>query len=76
MALTPATKREKTPALDLSAGAFSVVLGLLAVAVVFGQQAPSEARNDFTIAVDVDRVVLDVTVTDRKGRWISGLGAG
>jgi VWFA-related protein len=60
---------QATPALLASVGALCV-LGILLTA---GPTAAQTVREDFTIAVDVSRVVLDVTVTDRKGRWIPGL---
>ena len=71
MAGNARSTRERTPALFRSAGALLVCAALLAASTL-RSQIP---EKDFTIAVDVDRVVLDVTVTDRKGRWIPGLAA-
>ena len=64
--------RHTTPALFRSAGAVCVLGALLTGTLAYGQ-SPESSPKDFTIAVDVSRVVLDVTVTDRKGRWIPGL---
>jgi VWFA-related protein len=47
--------------------------GLLAASLAPGQQGPEGGK--YTIAVDVDLVVFNVTVTDNKGRHISGLKA-
>lgn len=58
------------------------LIGLLAVALVFGQNAKQKAatkaapaaQNDQTpITVDVTRVNLLYTVTDKKGRFVSNL---
>jgi len=48
--------------------------GLLAASLAPGQQRPEEGK--YTIAVDVNLAVFNVTVTDSKGRHISGLKAG
>jgi VWFA-related protein len=65
------TTQERTPALGISAGALCILGLVLAGGVAKAQQAT--LNKGYTIAVDVNRVVLDVTVTDRKGRWIPGL---
>ena len=72
MAENARTMPPATPALFPSVGALCV-LGVLLAGPLTNAQTPNE---DFTIAVDVSRVVLDVTVTDRKGRWIPGVTAG
>jgi VWFA-related protein len=62
---------DRTPTLTISAGVgllFGLVLGVTTYA------APQESSSsDYKIAVDVSRVVLDVTVYDRQGRLIPGL---
>jgi VWFA-related protein len=51
----------------------SLSISLSAAALVPAQQDRDEGQ--FTIAVDVDLVVFNVTVTDGKGRQVSGLKA-
>src|SRR5687767_1616283 len=46
----------------------------MATALVPGHQVRDEGQ--FTIAVDVDLVVFNVVVTDRKGNHVPGLKAG
>jgi VWFA-related protein len=58
----------RTPALKTSAGVFCVIVSLLAPFLTFAQEA-----EDFKIAVEVNRVVLDVTVYDKHGRLVPGL---
>jgi len=38
-----------------------------------GHQGPERASNDFKVAVNVDLVIFNVTVTDSKGRVVHGL---
>jgi Ca-activated chloride channel homolog len=47
--------------------------GLMAASLAPGQQGPEAGK--YTIAVDVNLVVFNVTVTDNKGRHIPGLKA-
>lgn len=63
----------RTPALTTSVGVGLLVgLALTVSTDAPAQQAPP---SDYKIAVDVSRVVLDVTVYDRQGRLIPGLTA-
>jgi Ca-activated chloride channel homolog len=53
----------------------SLILFLLG-SVLAGASIPAQQGRDgeqFTIAVDVDLVVFNVTVTDNKGRYVAGL---
>jgi Ca-activated chloride channel family protein len=57
------------------------VLSLIRVSLISLLAASVPVQQDrgggqFTIAVDVDLVVFNVTVTDRRGRQVSGLKAG
>ena len=56
----------RTPALGASAGVFCVIF--FAPWLTFAQE-----NEDYKIAVEVNRVVLDVTVYDKQGRPVSGL---
>ena len=38
-----------------------------------GRQGPERAPNDYKVAVNVDLVIFNVTVTDPKGRVVHGL---
>lgn len=58
----------RTPALRTSAGVFCVAVALLAPWRTFAQEP-----EDYKIAVEVNRVVLDLTVYDKQGRPVSGL---
>jgi VWFA-related protein len=58
----------RTPALGSSAGVFCAFVAMLAPWLTFAQE-----YEDFKIAVEVNQVVLDVTVYDRQGRLVSGL---
>ena len=71
MATRADANREHALARSFRAGALNVLAAALSVAGATAQS--SQQDGDFTIAVDVDRVVLDVTVTDRKGRPAAGL---
>jgi Ca-activated chloride channel homolog len=52
----------------------AAVIGLSTILLAPAQQGRGE--EPLTISVSVDAVVLNVTVTDRKGRHVSGLAAG
>lgn len=58
----------RTPALRTSAGVFCVIVALLAPLLTLAQEP-----EEYKIAVEVNRVVLDVTVYDKQGRLIPGL---
>lgn len=59
----------RTPALRSSAGVFCVIAAMLGGPLL----TFAEDGDDFKIAVEVNRVVLDVTVYDKQGRPVSGL---
>jgi hypothetical protein len=52
----------------------SLLISPSGAALVTAQQE-GRGEGQYTIAVDVDLVVFNVTVTDRKGRHVSGLKA-
>ena len=66
-----ARTRTRTPALHVSAGVFCVLIAALVPLLTLAQEP-----EDFKIAVEVDQVVLDVTVYDKQGRLIPGLERG
>ena len=68
-----ARARIRTPALSISAGVLWPLALMLSLRTIPAQ--PLSPEGDYTIAVDVSRVVLDVTVYDKKGRLIPGLNA-
>lgn len=53
--------------------ALSAFISLSTAALAMARQGPGEGQ--FTIPVDVDLVVFNVTITDDRGRYVSGLKA-
>jgi VWFA-related protein len=51
-----------------------LLLQVVIACIVLRSAEGSQTDNTFTISDNVDRVLLDVSVTDRAGRYVTGLG--